>query len=215
MSRGPQDYIEVKDRIQMFLDQYPEGSLQGSWEQVEIGGEHLIVYTARAFRSMTDERPGVGTASEPFPGKTNFTRGSELANAETSAWGRAIVALGIAAHKGVASAQDVRKAQLENKDFKQLPPAGVSSGSGRASDEAPAASLTASDRRKVMGMATERALLDGQLMLMMCAAAEKPAPKVEDETGAADWVAKALPRFPKTRLAALLSLIEAEQVVEA
>ena len=215
MSRGPQDYIEVKDRIQMFLDQYPEGSLQGSWEQVEIAGEHMIVYTARAFRSMTDERPGVGTASEPFPGKTNFTRGSELANAETSAWGRAIVALGIAAHKGVASAQDVRKAQLENKDFKQLPPAGVSSGSGRASDETPAASLTASDRRKVLGMATERALLDGQLMLMMCAAAEKPAPKVEDEAGATDWVYKALPRFPKARLAALLGLIEAESVVSA
>jgi hypothetical protein len=215
MGKGPQDYIEVKDRIQMFLDQYPEGSLQGSWEHVEIAGEHLIVYTARAYRSIADDRPGVGTASEPFPGKTNFTRGSELANAETSAWGRAIVALGIAAHKGVASAQDVRKAQLENKDFKQLPPAGVSSTSGRTTDETPAVSLAASDRRKVLGMATERAVLDRELMLMMCKAAEKPSPNITDEAEAADWVAKALPRFPKARLDALVGLIEVGRVVEA
>jgi len=215
MSRGPQDYIEVKDRIQMFKQEFPEGCLQGSWEFIEAQGDTLIVYTAKAYRHHDDNRPGIGTASEPFPGKTNFTRGSELANAETSAWGRALVALGIAAHKGIASAQDVRKAQLENKDFKQLPPAGASSESGRAKDVAPAASLTASDRRKVIGMATERALLDGQLMLMMCAAAEKPSPKITDEAEAADWVAKALPRFPKARLASLVGLIEAESVVEA
>jgi hypothetical protein len=213
--KGPTDYIEVKDRIQMFKQEFPEGCLQGSWEFIEAQGDTLIVYTAKAYRHHDDNRPGIGTASEPFPGKTNFTRGSELANAETSAWGRALVALGIAAHKGIASAQDVRKAQLENKDFKQLPPAGVSSGSGRASDEAPVVSLTASDRRKVIGMATERAVLDRELMLMMCKAAEKPSPNITDEAEAGDWVAKALPRFPKTRLDALVGLIEVGRVVEA
>ena len=212
---GREDYIEVKDRIQMFKQEFPEGCLQGSWEFIEAQGDTLIVYTARAYRHHDDNRPGIGTASEPFPGKTNFTRGSELANAETSAWGRALVALGIAAHKGIASAQDVRKSRAENQDLIQLPPAGASSESGRAKDVAPAASLTASDRRKVLGMATERALLDGQLMLMMCAAAEKPAPQVTTEADATEWVAKALPRFPRARLDALVGLIEAESVVEA
>lgn len=213
--KGPTDYIEVKDRIQMFKQEFPEGCLQGSWEFIEAQGDTLIVYTAKAYRHHDDNRPGIGTASEPFPGKTNFTRGSELANAETSAWGRALVALGIAAHKGIASAQDVRKAQLENKDFKQLPPAGASSKSGRAKDVAPATSLTASDRRKVIGMATERAVLDRELVLMMCKAAEKPSPNITDEAEAADWVAKALPRFPKARLDALVGLIEVGRVVEA
>lgn len=213
--KGPTDYIEVKDRLVLFFDAYPEGSIQGDYELTEVNGEQTYIYTAKAYRHPADERPGVGHAAEVIPGRTPFTRGSELENAGTSATGRALVSLGIAAHKGVASAQDVRKAQLENKDFKQLPPAGASSESGRAKDVAPAASLTASDRRKVIGMATERALLDGQLMLMMCAAAEKPAPQVTTEADASEWVAKALPRFPKARLDALVGLIEAESVVES
>jgi len=213
--KGPTDYIEVKDRLVLFFEAYPEGSIQGEYELTEVNGEQTYIYTAKAYRHPADERPGVGHAAEVVPGRSPFTRFSELENAGTSATGRALVSLGIAAHKGVASAQDVRKAQLENKDFKQLPPAGVSSGSRRASDKAPAASLTASDRRKVIGMATERAVLDRELMLMMCKAAEKPSPNITDEAEAADWVAKALPRFPKARLDALVGLIEVGRVVEA
>jgi len=51
-------------------------------------------------------------ASEPVPGKTNFTRDSELMNAETSAWGRALIAVGAAdAKRGIASANEVRNRQ--------------------------------------------------------------------------------------------------------
>ncbi len=52
--------------------------------------------------------PGQGTAWEPVPGPTPFTRDSELQNAETSAWGRAIAALGFKVKDGIASAEDVR-----------------------------------------------------------------------------------------------------------
>lgn len=110
-----EDYIEVPERIQRFYEKYPEGSLQGTWEVVEIGGETLIVYTARAYRTATDHVPGVGTASEPYPGKTSFTKGSELMNAETSAWGRAIVSLGfLAKDEKVASKEEVKGAQARN-----------------------------------------------------------------------------------------------------
>ena len=108
MSR--EDYIEVSERIQRFYEKYPDGSLQGSWEWLD-DSHAVIVYRAEAYRTPGDIRPGVGYASEPYPGITNFTRGSEIMNAETSAWGRAIASLGIAVHRGIASAQEVRAAQ--------------------------------------------------------------------------------------------------------
>jgi hypothetical protein len=108
MSR--EDYIEVSERIQKFYERYPDGSLQGSWEWLD-DAHAVIVYRAEAYRTPDDVRPGVGYASEPYPGITNFTRGSEIMNAETSAWGRCLASLGIAVHRGIASAQEVRAAQ--------------------------------------------------------------------------------------------------------
>lgn len=108
MSR--EDYIEVSERIQKFYERYPDGSLQGSWDWLD-DAHNVIVYRAQAYRTAEDVRPGVGYASEPYPGLSNFTRNSEIMNAETSAWGRAIAALGIAVHRGIASAQEVRAAQ--------------------------------------------------------------------------------------------------------
>ena len=87
MSR--EDYIEVSERIQRFYEKYPDGSLQGSWEWLD-DAHNVIVYRAEAYRTADDMRPGVGYASEPYPGVTNFTRGSEIMNAETSSWGRCL-----------------------------------------------------------------------------------------------------------------------------
>ena len=67
MSR--EDYIEVSERIQKFYERYPDGSLQGRWEWLEGLGMTVIVYTAQAYRTPDDTRPGVGHASEPFPGQ--------------------------------------------------------------------------------------------------------------------------------------------------
>lgn len=108
MSR--EDYIEVSERIQRFYEKYPDGSLQGSWEWLD-DAHNVIVYRAEAYSTPDDPRPGVGYASEPYPGTSNFTRGSEIMNAETSGWGRAIASKGIAVHRGIASAQEVRAAQ--------------------------------------------------------------------------------------------------------
>ena len=104
------DYIDVATRIAEFRQQHPEGSLQQICVDFrEVGGKTWIIYTAAAYRTPDDIRPGHGTAWEPVPGKTNFTRDSELQNAETSAWGRAIVAsLAADTKAGVASAEEVR-----------------------------------------------------------------------------------------------------------
>jgi hypothetical protein len=109
MSRD--DYVEVSERIRQFVEQYPTGSLQADWGMVDRDNEQWLAVKAYAYRYPDDARPGIGHAWEPIPGRTPFTKGSELMNGETSAWGRALAAIGIAVNKGIASANEVRSAQ--------------------------------------------------------------------------------------------------------
>jgi hypothetical protein len=117
--KGPLDYIDVATRIVEFREKYPTGSLQQlNYEFVNVNGKDWIVYTAAAFRTPDDERPGIGTAWEPIPGPTNFTRDSEVQNAETAAWGRAMVAaLAVDTKKGIASSEEVRNRQVKSNDW--------------------------------------------------------------------------------------------------
>jgi hypothetical protein len=115
--KGPLDYIDVATRIVEFRDKFPEGSLQQvKYEFVKVNNKDWVVYTAAAYRSPDDQRPGIGTAWEPIPGPTNFTRDSEVQNAETAAWGRAMVAaLAVDTKQGIASSQEVRNRQVKSK----------------------------------------------------------------------------------------------------
>jgi hypothetical protein len=116
--KGPLDYIDVATRIVEFREKFPQGSLQKvSLEFVNVAGKDWVVYTAAAYRAPDDERPGIGTAWEPIPGPTQFTRDSEVQNAETAAWGRAMVAaLAVDTRKGIASAEEVRNRSEKTKD---------------------------------------------------------------------------------------------------
>lgn len=102
-------YVEVTERIEAFYAKYPEGSLRcKEWTVTEANGKTFFVYVAQAFRTPDDQAPAEGIAWEPVPGKTPFTADAEAMNAETSAWGRAIAALGFEVKRGIASAQEVR-----------------------------------------------------------------------------------------------------------
>lgn len=122
MSIDLDDYIDVPQRIAEFRTKHPEGSLQQvAIDFREVAGSWWVVFTAAAFRSPDDARPGHGTAWEPIPGKTPYTRGSEVQNAETSAWGRAIVAALVAdTSKAVASRQEVRNRREDQKAEERL-----------------------------------------------------------------------------------------------
>lgn len=117
--KGPLDYIDVATRIVEFRDKFPQGSLtQVDLQFISFGGKDWVVYTAAAYRSPDDLQPGIGTAWEPVPGPTRFTRDSEVQNAETAAWGRAMVAaLAVDTKKGIASQEEVRNRQVEMRDF--------------------------------------------------------------------------------------------------
>lgn len=115
----PSDYKQVPERIADFKAKHPEGSLRPlnpdrPFEIVDVAGQTFIVYVAAAYRTPDDPAPGVGSAWELVPGKTPYTKLSELQNAETSAWGRAIVAVLASESKAVASAEDVRNRQADH-----------------------------------------------------------------------------------------------------
>lgn len=114
-------YVTVAERIEQFREKYPDGSLQAEWQLVLVPtpvkaedgtwqtlDRTIIVCKAYAYRTPDDQRPGIGHAQESLPGKTPYTKDSELMNAETSAWGRAIIAvLAADTRKGVASRDEV------------------------------------------------------------------------------------------------------------
>ena len=102
------DYVDVAQRIHDFYDRYPEGRLVTvDWDvKPDLDGKSFVWVHAKAFRDPDDPLPGDGIAWEPVPGPTPFTKDSELMNAQTAAWGRAIVALGFDTKK-IASKQEV------------------------------------------------------------------------------------------------------------
>lgn len=126
---APKDYNEVTSRILEFREKHPAGSLQSDdpiWLRDAKGEAVGVTIRTFAYRTPDDPRPGVGTAYEVFPGKTPYTKGSEVMNAETSAWGRALIAVGAAdAKKGIASANEVRSAKASQQESEPADPVAV------------------------------------------------------------------------------------------
>ena len=133
-------YVEVKDRIRQFYLKYPEGRIQSeviaglshiqSIETVEVTktkpdgssktqAESIAVgyvaVKAYAYRTPDDPLPATGMSAMLMPGTTEYTRGSELENAETSAWGRALANLDILNDHGIASRDEVQKARADQE----------------------------------------------------------------------------------------------------
>lgn len=106
-------YVEVKDRIPEFWQRFPDGRIISQPPVVvEIGGRPFVGVTTAVYADRTDSMPIAQASSwEPFPGSSNFTKDSEAENAETSAIGRALGALGIGITHGFASADEVRNRQ--------------------------------------------------------------------------------------------------------
>lgn len=114
-------YNDVASRIEEFRAKHPTGCLRPAnpamaYSVEHIGDQTYLVYVAAAYREPDDPCPGIGAAWELVPGRTPYTRGSELQNAETSAWGRAIVAIGAAdTRRGIASQDEVRNRASERE----------------------------------------------------------------------------------------------------
>lgn len=96
-------YITVAERLEAFVNDHPEGRIStelvySTFDPGSASG--LVVVSAAVFKDRGSfEEPrlvpdGTGLASMPIPGPTSFTKHSEVENAETSAIGRALAAIG-------------------------------------------------------------------------------------------------------------------------
>jgi hypothetical protein len=111
-------YVDVAERIRQLREKHPEAVLRpydpaNPFKVMEIGGREFIIYTAACYRTPDDPMPAIAVAAEPAVGKTNYTRDSEVMNAETSAWGRCIVAALAADTQKIASLDEVRNRKAE------------------------------------------------------------------------------------------------------
>jgi hypothetical protein len=114
------DYVTVNERVMAFYARYPEGSIQSFFVDDHCDDKHITIQ-ARAYRHPGDDRPGTGLSTIEVPGKTPYTCGSEVENCETSAWGRALAALGFEVKRGIASADEIKnKADGEQRTAAQL-----------------------------------------------------------------------------------------------
>jgi hypothetical protein len=109
-------YVEVKDRIALFYAAWPEGRLVTTKVRLRSDDIVRVWVQAKAYRTPDDPLPGVGWSWMVLPGSTPYTKGSELENTETSAWGRAIGSLGIGIEKSIASANEVRNKEQVRAD---------------------------------------------------------------------------------------------------
>jgi len=115
MSFNMDDYVDVAERIKRVKEMYPEAVFRPAnptepFKIIEVTGMTYIAYTAALYRDQFDSCPAIACAWEEIPGRTPYTKGSELMNAETSAWGRCAIAIGIPSKK-IASVEEIKARQ--------------------------------------------------------------------------------------------------------
>jgi hypothetical protein len=105
------DYVEVSERIAAWFDAYPDGRIE---TDIVSMTDKLVVTRSRCYRSadVSEAPAGIGHSMLGIPGKTPYTRDSELENCETSSVGRALVMAGIPS-KNIASGHEIRNKRHE------------------------------------------------------------------------------------------------------
>lgn len=116
------NYVDVPTRLRMALERYPDLRVaETGREVVQLGNSIVLVCQVTVWRTADDPRPVVASASEPIPGRTPYTKDSELMVGMTSALGRALGYMGFGIGKSIASRQEVENRQPTTaKDGSQL-----------------------------------------------------------------------------------------------
>lgn len=107
------DYVSVNERIEQFLAKYPDGRIQTDIAHLS---DTLVVMKATVYRTEADRMPSIAHSQLGIPGKTSFTKDSEVENAETSAVGRALAFMGFETKKGLASREEVQSRRPVNPE---------------------------------------------------------------------------------------------------
>ena len=107
-------YVTVNERLRQAMELWPELCVTETQPRVITVNESTFIEVAvTVFRGPEDTVPVTAHAWEPIPGKTPYTRDSEMMNASTSALGRALGMMGIGTTSSLSSADEVIARQYD------------------------------------------------------------------------------------------------------
>ena len=121
------DYVDVPTRLAEALKRWPDLRIQETKPViVTVDNQQYVEISCTVWRDCTDLMPTVAYCWEAIPGRTPYTKGSEMMNASTSCLGRALGFLGMGIGKSIASRNEVQARQpsplaevVPIKDFEQ------------------------------------------------------------------------------------------------
>ena len=106
------DYVDVPTRLAEALKRWPDLRIQETKPIiVTVDAQQYVEISCTVWRDAEDLMPTVAYCWEPIPGRTPYTKGSEMMNASTSCLGRALGFLGMGIGKSIASRNEVQARQ--------------------------------------------------------------------------------------------------------
>jgi hypothetical protein len=106
------DYVDVPTRLAEALKRWPDLRIQETKPIiVTVDNQQYVEISCTVWRDSTDLMPTIAYCWEPIPGRTPYTKGSEMMNASTSCLGRALGFLGMGIGKSIASRNEVQARQ--------------------------------------------------------------------------------------------------------
>jgi hypothetical protein len=107
------DYVDVPTRLAEALKRWPNLRIQETRPVVivTVDNQAFVEISCTVWRDDTDPIPTTAWCWEPIPGRTPYTKGSEMMNASTSCLGRALGFLGMGIGKSIASRNEVQARQ--------------------------------------------------------------------------------------------------------
>ena len=106
------DYVDVPTRLAEALKRWPNLRIQETKPIiVTVDNQQYVEISCTVWRDLDDLIPMIAYCWEPIPGRTPYTKGSEMMNASTSCLGRALGFLGMGIGKSIASRNEVQARQ--------------------------------------------------------------------------------------------------------
>ena len=107
------NYVDVATRLQMAFEKYPDLRIQETnREVIEMPDKSCFIRcTVTVWREPSDPLPVIASACELYPGRTPYTKNSEIEVGFTSALGRCLAFAGFSGNKAIASRDEIEAAQ--------------------------------------------------------------------------------------------------------
>ena len=132
------NYVDVATRLKLALEKWPNLRVSERGHEIATFGDTtVLICSVCVWRDTDDEYPTVASASEPLPGRTPYTRNSELMVGMTSALGRALGYMGIGIQSSIASRNEVEARQDQHAEAPTTVPAPRRTQLGSANTDGP------------------------------------------------------------------------------